>query len=63
MITTATADRVPALEGNPLPVELSRRRQSLETPYERSQIASAVLNCLQRLNPAWILFTLEPPHC
>ncbi len=58
----ATAGLVPKLERNRVQVELSRRRQSLETAYERWQTASAELNRLLRLDPATVLVPLEPPH-
>jgi outer membrane protein TolC len=53
---------VPAVEVNRARAERSRRRQAVESAYERWQTASAELNRLLRLDPAAVVEPEEPPH-
>lgn len=53
---------VPAVEVNRARAERSRRRQAVESTYERWQTASAELNRLLRLDPAAVVEPEEPPH-
>jgi outer membrane protein TolC len=52
----------PAVEANRARSELSRRRQAVETAYERWQTASAELTRLLRLTPAAVVDPAEPPQ-
>jgi outer membrane protein TolC len=52
----------PALEASRARTELSRRKQALETAYERWHIASAELARLLRLQPGVLVDPVEPPH-
>ena len=52
----------PAVEANRARSELSRRRQAVETAYERWQTASVDLTRRLRLSPAAIVEPAEPPQ-
>jgi outer membrane protein TolC len=52
----------PAVEKNRALTELARRRQSVESAYERWQTASAELNRLLRLDPTTLVEPMEAPQ-
>jgi outer membrane protein TolC len=52
----------PPVEKNRALTELARRRQAVESAYERWQTASAELNRLLRLDPAALVEPVEYPH-
>lgn len=52
---------VPAVEVSRARAEAARRRQGVETAYERWQVASADLARLLRLDPAAVVEPAEPP--
>lgn len=53
---------VPAVEASRAKADLARRRQAVESAYERWQIASAELNRLLRLDPAAVVEPEEAPN-
>lgn len=52
----------PAVEKNRALTELARRRQTVETAYERWQTSSAELNRLLRLDPTTLVEPIEEPQ-
>ncbi len=52
----------PAVEASRARTELARRRQAVESAYERWQVAGAELNRLLRLDAAAVVEPVEPPH-
>jgi outer membrane protein TolC len=53
---------VPTVEVSRARTELARRRQSVESAYERWQVASADLTRLLRLDPTTVVEPAEDPH-